>query len=238
MLHATHRCFDDFLQTTERPSKRARLEDSDIAPTASSSHSEAAAPSDLSHAKVPGIPNPKSHEADPTLTEFLEVMKPRNKKDPTWANNDDPTAANAATTGSKLTEQPKKAGFKVTHDGVDDKNATGVEESAMDESLSDLEWMRRRMASTVLAQGDLSGAMSNNDIHRTDSSVRAQASTSTSVVDEKTAGPSSTSDAQDNEAETLLKESPRLFLRNLSYSCSISDLEEAFGKFGEVVQVC
>lgn len=165
-------------------------------------------------------------------------MKPRNKKDRTWANNDDPTAASAATTGTKLTEQPKKAGPKVGHDGVDDKDATGVKETAMDESLSDIEWMRQRMASSALAQGDLSGAMYNNDIHRTDSSVRAQSSTSTSVVDEKTASPSSTSDAQDDGAETLLKESPRLFLRNLSYSCSISDLEEAFGKFGEVVQVC
>lgn len=33
-------------------------------------------------------------------------------------------------------------------------------------------------------------------------------------------------------------ETSRLFLRNLPYSCTVADLEEAFSPFGQLVQVC
>lgn len=96
------------------------------------------------------------------------------------------------------------------------------------EAISDLEWMRRRMASSAL---DSSAAAPES------MAVDQDGDDMIGTVDTKPpAEDMDTGRSEDSVAE-LLKESPRLYLRNLAYSCTMADLEEAFTPFGPIVQV-
>ncbi|KAF9505781.1 hypothetical protein BS47DRAFT_1378243 [Hydnum rufescens UP504] len=171
-------------RTLERPTKRQRV---------SSAH-EARDQSNKPNAK-------NDAPADPVLSEFLQVMRPRNKKDRSWANDDAVLIPPALPSESKP--------------GEDQQANPNVKPMTDDDTVSDLEWMKRRMGKVVLDDPDAAP----RTIHQI----------SFIVVDQV---PPPIDPAVESLAETS-----RLFVRNLAYSCSTSDLEEAFKPFGDLSQV-
>lgn len=153
-------------------------------------------------------------------------MKPRTKKERTWANEPESSSQAIPAPSTSTVVQDPSSSKTLPHTS----NSTSIsvdpttEPDSIDDSVSDLEWMRRRMATSAL-DTDSAGKDASTPI----------------VVDES--GPSPTEEIPANSTEgdsiaELLEESPRLYLRNLAYSCTTSDLEEAFGKFGNLAQVC
>lgn len=173
----------------------------------------------------------KPSKEDSTLAEFLDVMKPRNKKDRSWANDPDPNVASTSASAAPMTavepiQDPSSSTSKTkSKQRIDDDtpmaDAAAPAADTNDEAVSDLEWMRRRMGSSDVETA--TAAPSNNP--------ETTAAAETDKIE-------STAPAPPGESiEDLLAESPRLYLRNLAYSCTTADLEEAFGKFGHVEQV-
>jgi len=74
---------------------------------------------------------------DLQMEEFLDVMKPRTKNGPSWAN--EATQSEASTSATKLDDPNKE-------DGDIEMNA---DQPVRDEALSDAEWMRRRMTNAL-----------------------------------------------------------------------------------------
>lgn len=176
----------------------------------------------------------KPSKEDSTLAEFLDVMKPRNKKDRSWANDPDPNVASTSasatpTTAVEPVQDPssstsKSKSMAKSKQRVDDDtpmdDAAAPAADTNDEAVSDLEWMRRRMASSALETATPTPSSSNPE--------------PTIAASDQI---ESTAPLPGESIEDLLAESPRLYLRNLAYSCTTADLEEAFGKFGHVEQV-
>ena len=180
-------------------------------------------------------------------------MKPRNKKDRSWANNDidndggndnpvETTQADAIM-GAYATVKASSAKTSGVEKGADEVEKE--EASVVDDSVSDLEWMRRRMASSALETSTASeGAASASVAPAASTSSPSNPSNPRDLKGKKPSSAPGNTDSntpderEEGEVERSLTESPRLFLRNLAYSCSVPDLEEAFGKFGELVQVC
>lgn len=187
----------------------------------------------------------KPSKDESTLAEFMKVMKPRTKKDRSWANDPDPSTSTStstllpeASTASAVakrdpnafttTKSAKSNGKGKERIANDDDDGLPTESADNGEAISDLEWMRRRMASSAL---DSETAPRDSIRLDQDEDVTMPIADSKPPVEDADTGPS-----EDSVAE-LLKESPRLYLRNLAYSCTTADLEEAFTSFGPIVQV-
>ncbi|KAJ3901960.1 hypothetical protein F5879DRAFT_276172, partial [Lentinula edodes] len=91
---------------------------------------------------------------------------------------------------------------------LDDSPLPAEDEPSAEEGLSDMEWMRRRMTETT----DTAEQGINSEVP-----VRIE-------------------EPREPVQEAILQTS-RLFVRNLAFSCSDSDLTTLFGKFGELSQV-
>ncbi|KAJ4465340.1 RNA-binding domain-containing protein [Lentinula lateritia] len=91
---------------------------------------------------------------------------------------------------------------------LDDSPLLAEDEPPAEEGLSDMEWMRRRMTET----------------------------TDTAEQDIKLEMPVKIEEPRDSVREAIFQTS-RLFVRNLAFSCSDTDLTTLFGKFGELSQV-
>ncbi|KAJ4486653.1 RNA-binding domain-containing protein [Lentinula edodes] len=91
---------------------------------------------------------------------------------------------------------------------LDDSPLLAEDEPPAEEGLSDMEWMRRRMTET----------------------------TDTAEQGIKSEVPVRIEEPREPVQEAILQTS-RLFVRNLAFSCSDSDLTTLFGKFGELSQV-
>ncbi|KAJ3876729.1 hypothetical protein F5051DRAFT_466760 [Lentinula edodes] len=91
---------------------------------------------------------------------------------------------------------------------LDDSPLPAEDEPSAEEGLSDMEWMRRRMTET----------------------------TDTAEQGIKSEVPVRIEEPREPVQEAILQTS-RLFVRNLAFSCSDSDLTTLFGKFGELSQV-
>jgi multiple RNA-binding domain-containing protein 1 len=82
------------------------------------------------------------------LDEYMEVMQPRTKKGPSWANGalSQPTLPNAQPSITNV--HPSRAKLvEVAEVGGEEEGKEGQEEK--DEGISDLDWMRRRMSKNV-----------------------------------------------------------------------------------------
>ncbi|KAF8315877.1 hypothetical protein DL93DRAFT_2096530 [Clavulina sp. PMI_390] len=214
-------------KTSERPAKRQRLHSD-----SRKSH-QPATPNRVNVDDEAGSSSkPKPSIKDASLSEFLDVMKPRTKKERSWANNETSTSetisSNDEQTSSTSTSIPNprahdtKGKSKALPEDELMENGDGPEQY---DAVSDLEWMRRRMASSAL--GSENSAAAENDL------PEDARSTNGKTPDE----PPAEVPAEPGESiEDQLKKSPRLYLRNLAYSCTTSDLEEAFAPFGQVVQ--
>jgi len=142
---------------------------------------------------------------DDQLDEFLQVMKPRTKKGPSWAD-----------------EQPVASSSKSSIPSARTLPSQGSEQvSEVPEGLSDMDWLRRHTKQSVDAPDK---AFEQSDDEADDDPAKSPVL----IENEHT--------TKDPIKATILQ-TARLFLRNLSYSCTSEELLGLFGSFGSVAQV-
>ncbi|KAF8870174.1 hypothetical protein BD779DRAFT_1581736 [Infundibulicybe gibba] len=169
---------------TPRPNKRPRTEPSSTIPRQSGS-SQAA------------TEKPESKSTS-QLDEFMEIMHPRSKKGPSWANDTETSQPNVQPPASETSISPN-------HD------------PSLGEGLSDLEWMKRHMSTNPDRQEKVFEQSDHED------------------GGEPTNTPTESAPSSDPVRDTILQTS-RLFVRNLAFSCTDSDLLELFKPFGDINQ--
>ncbi|KAF8335941.1 uncharacterized protein EI90DRAFT_3152914 [Cantharellus anzutake] len=179
----------------EKPKKRQRV-DNMVSPN----HSR---PIEKSAAQ---IQTPSSGEGvgpqDEVLSEFLQVMQRRNPKHRLWANDDPGVSKQVQGEASDKSQASTSA---------------EVLEDPHDPTLSDLEWMRSRMARHALSDEQPEASNTHGSLETKE------------PVDEHV-------DEVPPQTEDFGKGTVRLFLRNIPYSCASSELEAAFSKFGPVAE--
>ncbi|KAF9789121.1 hypothetical protein BJ322DRAFT_522590 [Thelephora terrestris] len=142
----------------------------------------------------------KSLQTDKDFEEYQKVMQPRTVKGPSWANEEQ---LRPQTTG-------KRVGVKDDH--IDANPAPSQQ------ALSDLDWMRQRMANSTVEEPDTATHLSDPPTKTKIETHQPEASSS------------------DPARDTILQ-TARLFFRNLAYSCTVQDLTELFKPFGEISQI-
>ncbi|KAI5120243.1 hypothetical protein M0805_007547 [Coniferiporia weirii] len=149
------------------------------------------------------------------LEEFIQIMQPRTKKARTWANGDAIPGPSSQGAGDAF------LGNSVDVSNVIDVHHDGEKQEA-GEDIDDLEWMRRRMTKSVDTDNDKVFVQDDEDLPG-----------GNVVKDSKPEGLEKSEDL--SPAGTIMR-SGRLFLRNLSYSCTQSDLEAYFSSYGSISQ--
>ncbi|KZV89423.1 RNA-binding domain-containing protein [Exidia glandulosa HHB12029] len=129
------------------------------------------------------------------LDEFVKVMQP--KKGRAWSNGEEPV-------------EPTPVDVDMAEDAQS-------EPEEIPEGVSDLEWMRRRMKTTVLDDSN------EKAFEQSDDEDNAQPTHKNKDVQDAT-----------NEPTEI---SPRLFVRNLAFSCTEADLTAHFAPYGTLAQV-
>ncbi|KNZ77947.1 Multiple RNA-binding domain-containing protein 1 [Termitomyces sp. J132] len=175
-----------------RPNKRRKIEDPSVDGSAEKSKVKLTKP------------NNEKPKTDDQLEEFMKVMQPRNKKGPSWAND-------APSEGPVVPAPEVEVDVPMAEDKV-----------AHDETISDLEWMKRRMGSTV---DEVDKVFEQSD----DEDEPSKAMKPEEQAEEP-------EQPKDPTIETIL-ETSRLFVRNLAFSCTDADLAELFSPFGDLTQV-
>ncbi|KAG5340712.1 hypothetical protein C0989_000592 [Termitomyces sp. Mn162] len=177
-----------------RPNKRRKIEDPSMDGSAEKSKVKLTKP------------NNEKPKTDDQLEEFMKVMQPRNKKGPSWAN--DAPSEGPVVSAPEVEEDVLMAEDKVAHD----------------ETISDLEWMKRRMGSTV------------DEVDKVFEQSDDEDEPSKAMKPEPQEQAEEPEQPKDPTIETIL-ETSRLFVRNLAFSCTDADLAELFSPFGDLTQV-
>ncbi|KAH8114829.1 hypothetical protein DFH11DRAFT_1589929 [Phellopilus nigrolimitatus] len=204
-----------------RPNKKLRLGPSptDEQPGSSSRSKKTRAEDTAPDDTIAPLPSSTSKGKKAVeLEEFMQVMQPRTKKERTWANNDVvPEPSSQVSTNDDALEQSKPLTTS------DDAGQSTVEE------LDDLEWMKRRMTKGF-TEGDDEKIFEQEDEDGDEGGSRKGI---------KLGQPDAAGKREFDEpspADTILQ-SGRLFLRNLSYSCTQSDIQAYFTPCGTISQV-
>ncbi|EAU87398.1 rRNA primary transcript binding protein [Coprinopsis cinerea okayama7 len=151
---------------------------------------------------------PSTSNSNKHLDTFLEVMQPRNKG-PSWAND-------AAVPEPVVPAAPAEEADA----SMEDK----PEASAEQEGLSDMEWMRRRMTANVDKVNTAVFEQSDDE-----EDGKKDAGEKEEVVEAAPARP-------EDPTEETIRQTARLFVRNLTFSCTEEELLELFSPFGNVVK--
>ncbi|KAJ3710720.1 hypothetical protein C8R42DRAFT_729164 [Lentinula raphanica] len=141
-------------------------------------------------------------DVDVADTEHRPTTEPKHEEGPLMSNEVQPKASTSA---MKL----------------DESISTPPEEPVVEAGLSDMEWMRRRMAENTKEKV----------YHQSDNEDESQ-----NVEKPLDLEMNADEETKDPAIDTILQTS-RLFVRNLAFSCTESDLSTLFGKFGELSQV-
>ncbi|KAI0078426.1 hypothetical protein K474DRAFT_1593990 [Panus rudis PR-1116 ss-1] len=158
----------------------------------------------------------KDGRKDGQLEEFMQVMQPRSKKGPSWANDESLQVPGAPSTSKSKQKE------KVSPETPEDQSDTDDEQAA---PASDMDWLKRHMKSNL----DDEKAFEQSDDEPDEPSSKKQNKVCIPLdLDDKP--------PEDSVKATIL-ETSRLFLRNLSYTCTDDELLELFKPFGEVSQV-
>ncbi|KZT68334.1 RNA-binding domain-containing protein [Daedalea quercina L-15889] len=207
-----------------RPNKRPRL-----GPAPASAEEAARGKAGRTGAK--GAAEGLKAGKDSHFEEFLQVMKPRTKKGPAWADNDmlsQPAHGNldaevVMDKKSKRREE-KKAEFVTEGDDGD----TGADDAQLDASaaVSDMDWFKQRTRAVL----DEPTAATERAFEQSDDEEGGAEKGSSEESEEEPPPP------PDPVKSTILQTS-RLFLRNLAFSCTEDELRELFEPHGTVSQV-
>ncbi|KAK0477584.1 hypothetical protein IW261DRAFT_1565894 [Armillaria novae-zelandiae] len=181
-----------------RPNKRPRLDSPTDTPSEQPIKSKAKTATKEDKAKS---------AKESRLGEFMEVMQPRTKKGPSWANEAQPEASTSSRTLDVDMQDPEVQAQDV--------------EPVNQEGLSDLDWMKRHLSKKVDEDGR---AFEQSDDE--ESALKGEAPTTPPLPEV----------AKDPTEETIIQTS-RLFVRNLAFSCTDTELQELFSEYGEISQV-
>ena len=111
-----------------RPNKRRRITEPEHGPVSTAMSSSKLI------SEMPDVKAPSKGEDDALTAEFLNIMNPRNRKGPAWANGElAKTTTIPAAQGKSLEALPTPA-------------AVGEQNPVVRDEMSDLEWMKSRMA--------------------------------------------------------------------------------------------
>lgn len=152
----------------------------------------------------------------------MNVMQPRNVKGPSWANEPQPAASSSKQTLDIEMAQPELQ-----------------EEPANQDGLSDLDWMRRHISKAVdQAVPDKAFEQSDDEGDVTPQvclTIRRFTSL-TMIFQDANHAENVSEEPKDPTTETILQTS-RLFVRNLTFSCTEDELTELFSPYGNIAQV-
>lgn len=172
----------------------------------------------------------KADEQDPKLREYLDVMTSRSKGQ-TWTNDDLATLTSYSNSKMATNDQKQEQDI-IAHNADDDlyddlPSATKKDQpSASSTSDNDDTMIEEDKEDTVMDGGDDDKKIDdNNGGNDDDIPERAKA-----IQLEET--------KSNNETIGLIEDTGRLFVRNLSYSCSEQDLRDTFTKYGPISEVC
>ncbi|CCM02940.1 uncharacterized protein FIBRA_05055 [Fibroporia radiculosa] len=176
----------------------------------------------------------KASQSKSHLDEFMQVMQPRTKKGPSWADADVAMPLNRpATNGIDIKDQidatqSRKSSKAQPTSGENDemKDATDsldFESEHRDDGISDMDWFRKR-TKAVLDEADppAEKAFEQSD-EEVDDVDRHEATVSEDPP-------------PDPVKETILQ-TGRLFIRNLAFTCTEDELRELFRNQGEVSNI-
>ncbi|OSX56663.1 hypothetical protein POSPLADRAFT_1175052 [Postia placenta MAD-698-R-SB12] len=161
-------------------------------------------------AKVSEDAGVKSTKGGDQLDEYLQAMKPRTQKGPSWAN-DEPKKGKKAKPPSP------------EHDAQADANA---EEPPVDEGVSDMDWFKRH---TKLV----------HETPNEHPAERVYEQSDDESVDQSPKQPPDSAEEEPppDPVKTTILQTARLFLRNLAFASTEDELRELFECHGEVTQV-
>ncbi|KAF6749962.1 rRNA primary transcript binding protein [Ephemerocybe angulata] len=197
-------------EPSPRPNKRAR-----VGPSPGE-----ASTSRLKESTTPAEPTKKNKQ----LEEFMEVMQP--KKGPTWANDATATAPEPIipTAPSTSAQAPAAATPKADEDvAMEDVS----EDAPAAEPLSDADWLKQRMSANV------DKVKEEKVFEQSDDEDEGEAKKDVAMDVVKEVKPE---EPKDPIKETILQTS-RLFVRNLTFSCTEEELSEHFRPYGTISQI-
>ncbi|KAG8900514.1 Multiple RNA-binding domain-containing protein 1 [Tulasnella sp. 408] len=158
------------------------------------------------------------------LSKFLELVGPRMTAESfrAWGNEED---------------------FGRSETQLDSKSQVGEERKLMPENrlgapsgeMSDVEWLKNRIknAPTALLEEDISHQPDDRDRER----IRDDGLVDIPVEQNIIQPSPSTEEVELGRSTAQILATGRLFLRNLTYSCSEEDLRDTFSKYGEIVHI-
>ncbi|KAI0035542.1 hypothetical protein K488DRAFT_43140 [Vararia minispora EC-137] len=184
------------------PNKRLRL-DVQVEPCSSSTVSPSKKAEESTR-----VGDLKKSRKDVQFDTFMEVMQPKPRTGPAWANDE---ASRTKYAQSKKGKAPAQ-----TEDILADDQLV--------EGLSDLEWMQRRMKQIVGTTGEEKAFMQDEE--------RGTAPTMSASGGKDLSFTEPTDASRDAILQT-----GRLFVRNLAFSCTEEELRELFSVYGDISQI-
>ncbi len=147
-------------------------------------------------------------DSDPTLQEFLQVMKPKSQKK-TWANDDVTASANPSASSIPSVQL---ANTNDEDDLYEDLPST----------ISTPKKSEQRSISTTISNSENENE---EDANLDGEAPELENEDNEEDLEEELSG------------DQLVAETGRLFVRNLSFSCTEQDLEKHFSRFGPIAEV-
>ncbi|PKI83001.1 Multiple RNA-binding domain-containing protein 1 [Malassezia vespertilionis] len=161
-----------------------------------------------------------------SFDEFLSVMAPKLKRK-SWQNNED--FDQIATPAPTETVPAKKLKKAAKHEAA--QPAAPSDEAAKDDTLSDLDYLRRRMRHSV------TGGEKTRAFEQSDSEEEEQEDVEFAAAQARRKAQLEEEQRKDEENVDTIMQSGRLFVRNLPFSATEEELEHFFAGFGAVNQV-
>ncbi|KAF6745615.1 rRNA primary transcript binding protein [Ephemerocybe angulata] len=197
-------------EPSPRPNKRAR-----VGPSPGE-----ASTSRLKESTTPAEPTKKNKQ----LEEFMEVMQ--SKKGPTWANDATATAPEPIIpTAPSISAQAPAAPTQKADEDVAMEDVS--EDAPAAEPLSDADWLKQRMSANVDKVKEEKVFEQSDD----EDEGEAKKDVTMDIIEEV-----KPEEPKDPIKETILQTS-RLFVRNLTFSCTEEELSEHFRPYGTISQI-
>lgn len=212
-----------------------RIGDEDLVAHKERTRTRAKAPTEAKPARA------KASEKSASFEEFLAVMAPRTKRK-TWQHNEDLNhtntsaasgAADSAVADDTAVDAPAAKKPKRAAEAEPAPAIAPSDGAAMDEALSDLEYMRRRMRHKVAGGDEPPSVFEQSD---SDASAESEAEDEEPAAEQRHAQLAEQQRRDEEDVDTIMA-SGRLFVRNLPYSATEDELERFFQTYGPVEQV-
>ncbi|KAI1790828.1 RNA-binding domain-containing protein [Ganoderma leucocontextum] len=160
------------------------------------------------------------------VDEFMQVMQPRHKG-PSWKDTDPVAPPIVSTDAIDPTKKNKERKGKEKESAAGEANGEPLgEPETSGEPLSDMDWLRRHTKSTLDSVDAPQKVFEQSDDERIDD-------------DEEGIGEDDEDAAESppDPTKATIRQTSRLFLRNLTFACSEDEIRDLFQVHGDVSQV-